>query len=139
MARRATSPSQKQTTAQTTALAKMSEPAGAEVPRRGRKSESTISEPAEPSLTDIFFPGGEGPADVGAEVGSSLPVKARHGRNPKAPDKHVPASIAADNGAEADSAPPEVTQNSDGPDSPVTASKNIRVDQPGLQGTAQSS
>ena len=114
MARRATSPSKKQTKAQTGSSARMSEPAGAEAPRRGRKPKSTISEPTEPSLTDILFPGGEEPADNGAEVGSGLPGKARRGRKPKAqPDEEAPASMAADTGAQAESAPPELTPNSD--------------------------
>ena len=115
MARRATLPSNKQTKAQATASAKMSEPVAAEAPRRGRKAKSTITEPIEPSLTDIFFPGGEEQAKTGTEVGLDLPVKARRGRQSKAQlDEQAPASMAADNGVEAGSPPPELTANSDG-------------------------
>lgn len=115
MARRATSPSNKQTKAQTGSSARISELAGAEVPRGGRKAKSTISEPTEPSLTDMFFPGGEEPMETGAEVGSGLPIKARRGRQPKAqPDEEASASMAADNGVQAESAPSELTPNSDG-------------------------
>lgn len=106
--------------AQTGSSARISEPAGAEAPRRGRKATSTISEPVEPSLTDIFFPGGEEPAETGAEVGASLPIKARRGRKPEAqPDEQAPASMAADNGVQAESPPSELTPNSDGEPSDV--------------------
>ena len=115
MARRSTSPSNKQMKARTTASAKTSEPIAAEAPRRGRKAKSTTSEPAEPSLTGIFVPGGEEPAETGAEIGSSLPVKARRARKLEAhSDKQAPPSLAAENSGRAESPPPELTQNSDG-------------------------
>ena len=125
MARRATSPSKKQTKAQTRASARMSEPTGTAAPRRGRKAKSTNSEPTEPSLTDIFFPGGEEPAEPGAEVGSDLPVKARRGRKPKAqPDEQATASMTADEGVQAESAP-ELALSSGG--EPSNAPENSSV------------
>lgn len=116
MARRATSSSKKQTKAQTRASARTSEPAGTAAPRRGRKARSTIAEPTEPSLTDIFFPSGEEPAEAGAEVGSDLPVKARRGRKPKAqPDEQASASMAADERVQAESAPELALSSGDEP------------------------
>ena len=144
MARRATSPSKKQTKAQPTASATMSEPVAAEAPRRGRKAKTANSEPAEPSLPEIFFPGGEDPAEPGAEVGSSLPVKARRGRQSKVqPDEQAPPSTAADSGVQAESPPPELISSSEGEpadvqiDSSASASRRKTRRRRNTQGEAQ--
>ena len=109
MPRRAIAPSKKQTKTRTKASAKMSEPVAAEVPRRGRKPKSTISEPGAASLTDMLFPGGEEPP----EIGSTRPVNARRRRKPKVqPDAQAPAAKGAGHGVDAESSPPEVTPTS---------------------------
>ena len=113
MARRATSSSKKQTSAQTIASAKSSEAVVAETPRRGRKTKSVMPEQVEPSLVDSFFPGGQEVANTGAEVGSSSPAKARRGRKPKAhPDVRTPETTEADTGVEAENSALEVVSSS---------------------------
>ena len=122
MAHRATSPSKKQRNAPTIASATMSEPVATEAPRRGRKAKSTPPEQAEPSLTDIFFPGGNEPTDTGAKVGSGPPVRAQRGRKPKAqPDEQASALMAADSHIQAESPNPELTPNTDGEPSDTLA------------------
>src|ERR1700712_3500888 len=113
MARRAVSSSKKQTSAQTRAAAKSSEPVAAETPRRGRKAKSVMPEQGEPSLADSFFPGGQEAVNTGAEVGSSPPAIAQRGRKPKAhPDAGLAATIDADTGVDAKNAAPKVVPSS---------------------------
>ena len=129
MARRATSPSKKQTKAQPTASARMSEPIVAEAPRRGRKAKSTNSEPAEPSLTDIFFPGSEEPAETGAEDRIESAGQSPAGgvsRKRILTNKHQ-RPAAADNGVQAESPPSEPTPNSDGEPSHVQTESSASV------------
>ena len=128
MARRATSSSKKQTSAQTRAAVESFEPVAAETSRRGRKAKSVMPEQVEPSLADSFFPGGQEAADTGAEVGSSSPAKAQRKRKSKAhSDAGMPATLDADSGVDAESAALELVPSSGDDQQPDVQTENIAV------------
>lgn len=68
MARRATSKAKGRTPGQKAASAAVATDMSVEAPRRGRKSKPQDAAPAELSLADVFFPGGDGTASGSTEV-----------------------------------------------------------------------
>ena len=141
MARRATSKAKGRTPGQKAASAAVATDISVEAPRRGRKSKPRDAAPAELSLADVFFPGGDDTAAGSTEVAQhsepagdtsndgadatpdAAPAKAPRGRRPKVRPVSQPEATS-DAGTPMPDASTEQTEDAVSADASNTADAN---------------
>ena len=110
MARRATSLTKGRTATQEAASADRAEHAAAKAPRRGNKPKLRDTPPAEMSVTDAVFPGGEGPMASVAGGGSKEPAKVRRMRKSRSIELAAETLTTDDDHAQEITAPATAVQ-----------------------------